>query len=488
MNTKYGKCEKTSGRAVKRVQTFGVFLFLSGILMLSSCAAVGPNYKSPTVSAPDAWHSELEDGLQAETVRPEILAEWWAALQDPVLSDLIGQALAANLNLKKAQARVREARARRGIREAGFFPSLDAGGSVTRWRSSKNNGTGETNTLYAAGFDAGWEIDIFGGVRRSVEAADADLQASGEALRNVLVSLMAEVALNYVESRTYQTRLDVAGANLHAQQETFNLIQSRYQAGLSNELAVQQARYNLENTRSQVPTLRTGLEAALNRLAVLTGQTPGAVHGRMADYRPIPVPPATVAVGVPAETLRRRPDIRKAERELAAETARIGIATAELYPKFRLAGSIGLESLKSTQFFKSASHFWSLIPGFSWKIFHAGAIRRNIEAQTAVREQYLIAYEAAVLNALEEVENTLTAYVQEQLRRMRLLEAVDAAKRAEGLARDQYQAGLVDFANVLDAQRSLLSFEDQLARSNGLVTGNLISLYKALGGGWKPME
>jgi NodT family efflux transporter outer membrane factor (OMF) lipoprotein len=451
---------------------------------LAGCAAVGPDYAPPESNSPVAWHTELGQGLSAESMDPQLLARWWTTLDDPLLAGLIEQAVANNLDLKQALAKVREARARRGISQAGQFPTLDASGSATRSKSSENSGGGATRSFYSLGFDAGWEVDIFGGVRRGVEAADADLAASREDLRDVLVTLTAEVALNYLDARTYQSRLAVADGNLAIQQQTFDLTRSRYEAGLSDDLALQQARYNLESTQSQIPVLRSGLEEAKNRLAVLTGQAPGGVHELLAQTQPIPVIPPRVAVGVPAETLRQRPDIRRAERSLAAQTARVGVATADLYPRFRLAGSIGLESLKSAELFKSASEAWNIGPSVSWNIFDAGAIRQNIEVQSAMEEQYLLAYEAAVLGALEEVENTLTAYAEEQLRRERLLAAVDAARQAEALAAIQYNAGLADFTTVLDAQRSLLSFEDQLAQSAGAVTSNLIRLYKALGGGW----
>jgi NodT family efflux transporter outer membrane factor (OMF) lipoprotein len=258
----------------------------------------------------------------------------------------------------------------------------------------------------------------------------------------------------------------------------------RYQAGLSDELAVQQARYNLENTRSQIPTLRTGLEEAMNRIAVLLGEQPGKIHEEVKKQVPIPVTPLKVAVGVPADVLRRRPDIRRAERQLAAQTARIGVATADLYPKFTLSGSIGLEALSLRNL--SSSGTWTLSggPGITWAIFKAGAIRQNIEVQSALQEQYLIAYEGAVLSALGEVENALVAYAEEQQRRQSLSEATQAAQKAVELAQHKFQAGLTDFSNVLDAQRSLLSFQDQLAQSDGTVTSNLVGLYKALGGGW----
>jgi NodT family efflux transporter outer membrane factor (OMF) lipoprotein len=279
----------------------------------------------------------------------------------------------------------------------------------------------------------------------------------------------------------------VAEANVVAQEETFGLIRSRYEAGLSSELAFQESLFNLESTRSQIPRLRTGLEAAKNRLAVLLGEQPGAVHAELAERRPIPLTPLRMAVGVPADALRRRPDVRRAERSLAAQTARIGVATADLYPKFSLAGGIGLESLAAGDFLEYASRTWNLGPSFSWNVFDAGAIRRNIEVQSALQEQALMRYESALLIALEEVENALVAYAEEQFRRESLTLATDAAGKAVQLAQEQYKAGLVDFSNVLIAQRSLLTLQDELAITEGAVTGNLVRLYKALGGGWRSM-
>jgi len=458
------------------------------ILALAGCAAVGPNYTQVEPKTPEKWHTELQNGLRADKLNSEKLSHWWSTLNDPELSRLIERAVKGNLTLKDAQSRLREARALRGISKAGLFPTLDAGASVTKRRSSENSDTGTESTLYAAGFDAGWELDVFGGVRRSVEAAQAGLEASQADLHNVLVSLMAEVALNYVEVRTYQARLSAAYANIKTQQETYDLNQSRYEAGIIDELVVQQALYNLERSRSQIPTLEIGLEASKNRLAVLLGENPGALHQALNETKPIPVPPMTVAVGVPAETLRNRPDIRIAERNLAAQTARIGVATADLFPKFRLFGSIGLESLSSKDFFERASRAWSIGPGVSWNIFDAGAIRQNIKVQTERQEQALLQYESTVLNAQEEVENVLVAFAKEQRRRESLSRATDAARKADLLARDRYQAGLVDFSNVLITQLSLLSFQDELVQSDGAVTTNLVRLYKALGGGWEFYE
>lgn len=459
-------------------------LVLALLLATGAGCAVGPEYVPPEISSPQAWHAGLRGGATADPVYPETLASWWTTLNDPTLTNLIERAVRGNLDLKKAQARVREARARRGISQADLFPTLIATGSVTRSRSSQNTGRGDTQVSYATGLDASWELDMFGGVRRSVEAAGASLQASAEDRRNVLVSLLAEVALNYIETRTFQARLAVAEASLEAQMETRALAVVRLEAGLATTLDVEQATYNLESTRSQVPTLQSGLEDAKNRLAVLLGEHPGAVHAELAARQPIPVPLPEVAIGVPADVLRRRPDVHQAERTLAAQTAQVGVATAELYPKFSLLGSISVDALSLSNVFSAASRAASIGPSITWRLFDAGAVRKTIEVQSALQEQALIQYEATVLSALEEVENALVGYVEEQSRREALREATQAAQRATELAHAQYRAGMVDFRSVLDAQRSLLSFQDQLAQSEGIVTSNLVRLYKALGGGW----
>jgi NodT family efflux transporter outer membrane factor (OMF) lipoprotein len=442
---------------------------------------------APDTSMPQAWHTPEKSGLVGEPLNKGALACWWSILQDPVLTNLIESAVAENLGLKEARARVREARARRAISEAYRFPTIDAGGSARTSRSSEETGSGSQRELYAAGFDAAWELDVFGGEKRAVEAAGADLQASEEDLRDVLVSLLAEVALNYVELRSFQTRLSVAEANLDAQKETYNITRWRRQAGLTTQLDVEQAKYSLEQTRAQIPGLETGLAQAKNRLAVLIGQHPGSLRNTLAERKPIPVTPLEVAVGVPADILRRRPDIRRAERRLAAQTAQIGVATADLYPRFSLFGSIGLEALSLGNLFSLGSRTHGMGATIAWPLFDAGAIRSNIEVQSALQQQALIRYEAAILKALEDVENALIAYAKEQRRRQSLIEATEAARRAVDLAQKQYSSGLIEFGNVLIAQRSLLSLQDQLAVSEGGVTSNLIALYKSLGGGWKSL-
>ncbi len=464
-------------------------LVLPALLLLSGCFMVGPDYRRPEPEAPAAWLSPLDGGL--ETGQPALgeLAGWWRVLHDPVLDRLEEKASSGNLDLRIARSRVREARARWGITRAGLFPRIDASGSYNKHRlSEENHGTGDSERLYQAGFDAGWEIDVFGGTRRAVEAAEAEVGATREELHAALVSLQAEVAFNYLMLRTDQARLKAARDNIVVQKKTCDLNDSLYKAGLIDKLSYEQSRFSLEHTRSRVPTFLSRIEKDCNRLAVLLGTTPGSLQAELVKPRPVPELPPKLAVGIPAETLRRRPDIRRAERRLAAATARIGQATADLYPKFHLFGTIGLESLHYDTLWRWASRSWGYGPGVTWNIFDAGAIRRNIEVQTELQKQSLADYEQTVLMAREEVENAIVAYAREQQRRRYLQAAVKAAAEAVRLAQDQFQAGLVDFNNVLVTQLSLLALEDERAQSDGLAAANLVRLYKALGGGWKWQE
>jgi NodT family efflux transporter outer membrane factor (OMF) lipoprotein len=454
-------------------------------LILTGCAPVGPDYTPIKPEAPERWGAAMAGGLSATQPDPDTLAQWWTIFNDHELSSLEERAVNGNLELQTAQSRIQEARALRGINQSRLFPAVGASAAASKIRSSESGGTGKEIDFYTAGFDAGWELDIFGGLRRSVEASQADLEASQVNLDSVLISLMAEVALNYVDVRIFQAQLTLTRANIKTQEESYKLNRSRNQAGIIDELAVQESLRILESSRSQIPAIETRLSAAKNRLAVLLGRQPGEFALELAEKKAIPALPVTVAIGIPAETLRRRPDIRFAERALAAQTARVGVATADLYPKFRLTGTIGIESVDSGDFLDWGSRFWSIGPSASWNVFDAGEIRQNIEVQTARQEQALIQYQQTVLKAQEEVENALVAYAKEQRRRDSLDKAATAAQRAELLARDKYQAGLVDFNNVLDAQRSLLLLQNELNLSTGAATANLVRLYKSLGGGWE---
>jgi NodT family efflux transporter outer membrane factor (OMF) lipoprotein len=478
-----------AGQGRKSLPRPAVMAVAAVILLMSllGCRTVGPNFQAPDIQAPETWHTELAGGLTVSQTQMTDPGAWWQVFDDPLLTRLIGQAADGNLDLKNAMARIEEARALYGIQQSADKVSLDGTGQISRRETSRETGTGNATGYYRAGFDSAWELDLFGGIQRSKEAALAEVGARQAALEHVSVSLQAEVAFNYLELRTFQERLVAARANLKTQEETYQINLSRFNAGLIGELPVYQSKYILEQTRSQIPMLHDGLGRAANRLAVLVGDSPGALHDILAQTHPIPCAPMTVAMDIPANTLRQRPDIRQAEQALARETALVGAATAELYPKFSLRGSFGLEALSFSNLFDADSRFWGIGPRVTWRLFDGDATRRNIEAQSARQEQALIHYQATLLAAREEIENAILAFAKEQLRRDSLIQARDAARIADRIARDQYQAGLVDFSNVLDAQRSLLSFEDQLARSRGAVSTHLVGLFKALGGGWQQM-
>ncbi len=444
---------------------------------LGGCLSVGPRHHPPQVATPAGW-SRAQPNATAD---PRTLAEWWTTFRDPILERLIARAIAGNLDVRRAIARVREARARRGLAHANRFPSVSAAGSGSHSRQGD-----VSSTLYSLELDASWEVDLFGGQKSAEDAAKATLQARVEDVRDALVTLTSEVAINYLDVLVANARLATAEANLRSQTDTFEIATFRMQAGLTTQIDVEQARASLEQTRSTIPDLRTSREQAIHRIAGLLGLPPGAVTKELAKLGPIPVVPITIAIGVPAEVLRRRPDVRAAERELAAQTALVGVAEADLYPKLSLSGTIGLESLALGDLFSAGARVLTAAAHLAQPIFDAGRIRQTIAIQSALQEQAAITYQAAVLTALEDVENALVAYVEEQARRDALVAARDSAKVAAELAEDRYRTGLIDFQVVLIAQRALLTIEDQLAVSEGTVVSNLVRLYKAAGGGWTP--
>ncbi|HEU4483969.1 MAG TPA: efflux transporter outer membrane subunit [Povalibacter sp.] len=455
----------------------------AGVLALTiglTACAVGPDYRPPQPPTPDQWHSEPQTGMRTDD-SAELLASWWTVLNDPILNQLIEQARADNKSVKQALARVTAARARRGIAGAGFWPGVSASAGVTR--SDTKDVPGATR-LYDAGIDAGWELDLFGGQRRSFESATAQLGASEADLQDVLITLLGDVALNYVNLRTTQSRLTYAERNLESQREVVDITNWRAQAGLATELDLEQARSSYATTLAAIPQLQSNLEAAKNRLAVLTGKTPGTLEALLAERKPIPVAPADIVSSVPAEVLRRRPDIRAAERRLAAQTAQVGVATAQLFPSLSLSGSLGVTAGSAGDLLSDGvkSNRYGL--SINMPIFEAGALLQNVKVQRAGVDEALATYEATVLAAYEEVENALTEWINEQQRHAALIDAASSARAASELALNQYNAGLVDFQTVLTADRQLISSEDALAVSNGEMTSNLIRLYKAFGGGW----
>ena len=457
---------------------------------LSACAAVGPDYKPPEVPVPDAWESAAIEGLTEGTAT---LQTWWRAMDDPVLESLVQRAEDSNLTLQEAAARVHEARGILGVARGGRVPDSSAGGSVQRFEGSDNsqlgqiapNGLAATN-LFDLGVGASWEVDVFGRVRRSVESADAAFEASIEDYRDVLVSLFAEVARTYIDLRTTQARLRYAEKNIAAQRDSFLLTQDLFKRGATAALDVAQAESNLRSSEAAIPRLHIAMNSTVNRMAVLLGETPGALTSELVESKPIPSPPGNIAAGIPADMLRQRADVRRAERLLASQTARIGVATAELYPRFSLGGFFGFQSTDIDSLFDSPSQTWGVSLPFRWLIFDGGRVRSFIDVEEARAEQQLARYELTLLVAYEEVENALVSYALEQHSARSLRQAVGASRQAVNLVELQYRSGLTNFQNFLDMQRFLFRQEDQLAVSEGQVIQNLISLYTALGGGWDP--
>jgi outer membrane protein, multidrug efflux system len=459
---------------------------------------VGPNYKPPFMILPAHWDGidEVAKPMTGEQPKTD-LAQWWQSFNDPLLNKLIEQALASNLDEKIALSRIREERAYLVISQSGLFPTLDLGGSYTRQRYSANTPFGQFSQIipieenvYEAGFDASWELDVFGGLRRGVEASQAELAASIENSRDVRVTLLAEAARDYVAVRALERRLQIASASLRDQNDSLKLTKARLEQGFAPELDVIQARSLVETTQAQVPELESELAQAVHRIGVLVGRAPDALKAQLSDAAPIPgiADPDAIAVripaGLPSDLLRRRPDIRGAEREIASATARVGVATADLFPKFSITGTAGLESISTSDFLAGASRMWSVGPSMTWPIFEAGRIRANIAAQNAREEQALYTYRKTVLTALAEVEDALVAYAKERSRHQALAASAWDFKRSEMLARERYEEGYANYLDVLEAQQSLYGAQDSLAQSDQQLIDDLIAIYKALGGGW----
>ncbi|MFN8390319.1 MAG: efflux transporter outer membrane subunit [Bdellovibrionota bacterium] len=467
--------------------------------------AVGPDYEEPSLNLPAGFHeSPLADPAAPET---QNFVRWWEQFDDPVLNALIETGAKSNLDVQLADARVREARGLLSIARSELIPSLNTTTSYTRSRNSKNgaaastrspisnDGTGESTVpsslstnerdLYDAGFDSEWEIDLFGGKRRAIEAASAGYEAQIEARRDVLVTLLAEIAKNYIMLRSLQHQYDIATRNLAAQRDTAEVQKMRFEAGLASELTVAQAEAQLADTESTIPALVIQIKQAVHRLSVLLGAAPGSLEAELQTPGSVPHGPSDIPPGLPADLLRRRPDVRRAERTLAAATANIGVAVADLFPKLTLTGKVGLRSEDLGNLSEGDSLYWSFGPSLTLPIFAIAAIQANIHVQTARQVEALIGYQQAVLHSLEDVENALTAYREEQNRLLTLARSVDANRRAVELAKELNHAGVVDFLNVLTAQQALYSSEARMAQSEEAASLNSVALYKAIGGGWE---
>jgi outer membrane protein, multidrug efflux system len=447
----------------------------------TACATSKTLSTKPVQTPPALWSGTAE-GMVSDS---QDLSQWWDRLVDSILTGLIQRAVNASPDMRTAQSRLRQARAQRGIAAADLAPSVS--GSATL---SARNGGANGLTL---GLDASWEPDIFGTLRRGVDAATADLMATAADLSATRTSLVAEVALNYIELRTFQARLEIARKNESTQAETLELTQFRAQAGLVSSVDVQQARTNLEQTRAQIPSLETSIAQTIHRLSTLAGREPSARHAELAVFRPQPEVPQQVAVGIPAETLRQRPDVRAAEQRVVAETLRIDQSRGARFPRFNLSGSIGTEILTRAgsevvagALTSGASLISSVAGSVVQTIFDRGRVRQQIEIQTAIQEQAVASYDATVLLALEDVENALVAFDKSRQRLRSLEAAEEAATNAALLASTRYEVGLTDFQTVLDTQRTLLSVQDSVAATEGDRLTALVQLYKALGGGWDP--
>lgn len=479
---------RKGGRVFTRSEFIKIVVLLASFLGLLTGCMVGPDYKEPKMHTTEKFANESEKAMRSSKVE----TSWWRGFNDKKLNHLLELAIAGNHDLRIATARLRESRALRLETQFDLFPTVTSQASYTRERFSeaqvREESVDRDIELFNAGFDATWELDFFGRVRRSIEAATAEVEASEALRRDVIVSLLAEVARNYFELRGTQNQLEVARRNAENQKQTLDLTLALLEGGRGTELDTSRARAQLNATLATIPPLETAIKRAKYRLSVLTGQQPTALDQDLSQIFPLPDLPKLVAIGTPQELLRRRPDIRFAERALAAETARIGIATADLFPRITFTGSIGLEASSLTGLGESGSGTFFLLPKIFWAAFDLGRVRARIKAADASTDAALAQYEQTVLLALEETENTLVDFDRQQARRDFLMESAQASEKAVELARLRYRYGVSDFLTVLDAERTLLEAQDQLAQSETTTATALIAVYKSLGGGWEIEE
>ena len=460
-------------------------LLLAAAPLLAGCA-VGPDYHAPLLDMPARY------GAAPKSTETTDLTCWWRSLRDPMLSALIEEAVAGNLDVATAKARVREARALRRQAIGALFPTVDGSASVTRSRAGNATPSDEVGggiaakpqTLYQAGFDASWELDLFGGNRRNVEAATYGLEASFDDLDAALLTMIGDVAANYVEARGYQARIALARRTAASQRETAAITKAKFDAGSASAMDVANATAQAASTESNIPTLEIAYAEAVHRLGVLTGREPAALTGRLAPVKAIPVPRLPLRPGLPANVLLSRPDVRAAERRLAQSTAEIGVAEAALYPSVTLTGNISTTAQKFGDLGKSSTIGWSFGPQLSVPIFNGGRLRAAVEVTEAQRDQSYLAVRAAVLTALEDVENALVALSKERARASRLSEAARNYREASRLARQLFETGSGNFLDVLVAERSAYTAEDALLQSRALISTDYVALAKALGGGW----
>lgn len=463
----------------------GVGLLVS---VLQTGCTVGPNFLKPAVPGLNAEYISSEDDI---TYDEEQLTTWWTHFEDPVLDALIREACQQNLDLQEAYTRIVEARAQIGVSRSSLFPQIANDGSYSYRRTSPNasqfvsvDSLSEGFDFYSGGFDTTWEIDLFGKIRRSIEASIADYKAEWNEVCIVKITLLADIATNYTNLRVIDERLRIAHQNLQSQQQTLAIVMDRLQSGLVSELDKARAESNVFFTSATIPTLHQERQVALNRISVLLGNTPSLELSGLLGHAPIPKTPPTLAVGVPVDLVWRRPDVRQAECEVAAASARIGVAMADRYPQFTIRGDFAVDTRDLANWFTSQSIMHSVGPSFRWNILNFGRVLNNIEISNARYQGAVLRFRNTVLQAVEEVENGLRGFHTEVERSAELRKAVDATTTAARLSRTQYQSGLVDFQTVLDADRQRLTAQEQFVVSRGAAVLNVIKTYKALGGGW----
>lgn len=457
-------------------------LALATALLVAGCSHTSQFAgQSQPVPVPTQWQRSAE---AAPVASPADLSRWWQRFGDAPMTALIEQALAANPSVLNAQAVLRQARAQRDVQVAGLLPSVGSSAGATRSRSGNN----DASNRYSVGVDASWEPDWWGRQGNAVQAGDANVQAAVASLEGAHVALAAEVALNYIELRSLQERLQIARDNLAIQRENQQITEWRLQAGLVTSLEAEQARQSTAQTAAQIPALQSSLAQSRHALAILTGQPPGALDAQLQTVQPLPVAPEQLAMALPADTLRQRPDVRVQEHKVVAAVANLSAQERANFPSLRLSGSLGLGALTVGALTNGASVAASIAAGLSAPLFDGGANRAQIRAQQAAVEQARIAYRSTVLTALQEVEDALAQLQGDKERLVQLLVAQEAARNASLLANQRYSSGLVDFQTVLDTQRTLLSSQDSVASTRAAISTDHVRLYKALGGGWQPLD
>jgi NodT family efflux transporter outer membrane factor (OMF) lipoprotein len=464
----------------------------AGLLALAAGCTVGPDYVPPKADAPAGWTEDTAPGLIG--TGPEAakqLDQWWTGFKDPTLDRLVEMAIADNLDLKIAEQRLVEARAERASAAAGFLPTLGASASAERQRYStalKFPPFGGIANTFQAGFDASWEIDVFGKTRRAVEAADATVDATVENRRDVLVSLLAELGRDYATLRSAQARLDIARRNIKADQDGLDLTREKFTGGLGNELDVAQAQAQLQTLNAAVPQLQATVATQAHAIAVLLGKEPGALEAELSTAAALPTAPPILPAAVPSDVVRNRPDIRAAERQIAGANAQIGVAIAQMFPSFSISPSFGIAGGAFNNILKDGALQWGAPASISVPIFEGGRLEAGVAQARAVTEEHRLTYRKTVLGAFQEVEDALVGYTTEQRRHSALTAAVEADRIAVQRATALYRSGLGSFLNVLDGERSLYSGEDSVAQSDLTLTQQTIALYKALGAGWQVGE